>query len=166
MRIWRRRRLRMRPRLIPTCDRMTPALAFLQTVLLSMCGPGADRFAGPVAEAAELYDIDPRVIVSQMRQESTCDPEATGALGEIGLMQLKRGTRATQGYDKLTDKQLRRPALNIRLGARHLRFCMDRCGGSVSGALCLYKGLRKSRKTGLCRECSYAGAILARITES
>ena len=101
-----------------------------------------------------------------MRQESHCDPTATGRLGELGLMQIKRNTLATAGYDKLSDEELRAPALNVRLGARHLRRCLNKCGGAMAGALGMYSGLAKSKRTGQCRESKYSWAILARIAES
>ena len=135
--------------------------------LFQLCGVAATDFAEDVVHAAKRYDLDPRLLVSMMRQESHCNPEATGALGEIGIMQLKRNTWATSGYNKLTDKQLRKPRINIMLGARHIYRCLQKCGGSLAGALGLYSGLRKNKKTGQCREnVKYGGAILARIAES
>jgi soluble lytic murein transglycosylase-like protein len=142
-------------------------LAAISMFLFQVCGASAIDYAKDVARAAKRYDLDPRVLISMMKQESGCDPNATGALGEIGQMQLKRGTWATSGYNKLTDEQLRKPRINIMLGARHLYRCLQKCDGWLAGALGLYTGLRKSRKTGLCREnVKYGGAILARIAES
>jgi len=136
-------------------------LTVLVSIFLShICGPHSVGYAKDVVRAAERYMVNPFVLVSQMRQESRCNPNATGKLGELGLLQLKRNTIATRGYDRLTDTQLRRPALNIRLGARYLRRCLDKCGGAIAGALSLYKGLR--RVEGICQNSSYAAAIIAR----
>jgi soluble lytic murein transglycosylase-like protein len=142
-------------------------LAAISMFLFQLCGSSAIDYAKDVAHAAKKYNLDSRVLVSMMRQESHCDQNATGALGEIGLFQLKRNTWATSGYNKLTDKQLRKPRINIMLGARHLYRCLQKCDGWIAGALGMYSGLRKSKKTGLCRENKkYGGAILARIAES
>ena len=134
--------------------------------LVSLCGWDAADYAGDVASAARRYDLDPRLVAATMWRESRCDPDATSAKGAVGLMQLKPRTWATAGYDRLTEAQLRRPALNILLGARHLRRCLDRCGGFLAGALGLYSGLRKSRRTGQCRASAYSDDILARMGES
>lgn len=142
-------------------------LATVSMFLFQLCGPAATDFAEQIVRSAKQYDLDPRILVSMMRQESHCDPDATGALGELGLFQLKRNTWATSGYNKLTDKQLRKPRINIMLGARHLYRCLQKCDGWMAGALGMYSGLRKSRRTGECREnVKYGGAILARIAES
>jgi soluble lytic murein transglycosylase-like protein len=141
-------------------------LAPISMFLASLCGWGAMDYAKPVARAAAEFNLDPRIIISMMRQESGCDPRATGKLGELGLMQLKRNTWATSGYNKLTEAQLRSPRINIRLGARHLYRCLLKCGGDLPGALGLYSGLSINKETGRCRASNYSWSILARIGES
>lgn len=143
-------------------DSMTTA-AVVALMLTNLCGQSAAKYAPHVIRAAEKYNHDPRVLVSMMKQESGCDPKATGALGELGQMQLKKFTWATKGYDHLSDARLRRPSINIRLGARHLHNCLLKCNGSLAGALGLYKGFRR-RKDGSCKEdSSYSREILARV---
>lgn len=137
--------------------------ALVSAMLINLCGVSAAKYTPHVIRAAERYDLDPRLLVSSMRQESDCDPNATGALGELGQMQLKRFTWATKGYDHLSDEELRKPSINIRLGARHIRNCLRKCGGSLAGALGLYKGIKR-RKDKTCREdSSYSREILARV---
>src|SRR5512143_2613414 len=125
---------------------MSLAATIVAAFLMNLCGPRAWIYTKPVMVAAAKYNLDPLVLASMQRQESHCNPKATGALGELGQYQIKRGTRATMGYEHLSDEQLRRPAINTRLGARHLRFCLDFCDGDLPGALGLYKGLPKSKK--------------------
>lgn len=143
------------------------SLKIITMLLVSFCGRHAASYAHDVVRAVEKYrDVDPRVLASMMRQESHCDRRVTGKLGELGQMQLKRNTWATSGYNHLSDKQLRRPSLNILLGARHLHRCLLKCNGDLPGALGMYSGLSKDKKTGRCRASSYSWAILARIGES
>ena len=138
-------------------------LAAISMFLLQLCGQSATHYAKDVLAAAKKYDLSAFVLVSMMRQESHCNPAATGRLGELGLMQIKRRTLATAGFDHLSDEKLRDPALNIRLGARHLRRCLNRCGDDfLGGALGLYSGLAPRR--GICRESSYSHEILARLS--
>jgi soluble lytic murein transglycosylase-like protein len=138
-------------------------MELIALLLADLCGvPRAGAWAEHVERAAHHFRVDARVLVSQMVQESTCRQDAVGALGEQGLMQLKRHTVATRGHDRLTDAQLRAPALNIWLGARHLRWALDKCDGDLLGALNVYKGFPKRK--GVCRrDSSYGHAILARI---
>jgi soluble lytic murein transglycosylase-like protein len=140
------------------------SVAAISMFLFQLCGWNATDYAGDVVHAAKRYDLDPRLLVSMMFQESRCKPDATGKLGELGLMQLKRDTWALSGYNHLPDSELRMPALNIMLGARHLRRCLKKCGGFLAGALGLYSGL--GMRKGVCRASSYSWGILARLAES
>jgi len=139
-------------------------IAAISAFLVQLCGSHAAVYAHYVVQFGERYEVDPRIVASMMLQESSCDPNATGALGELGLMQIKRGTRATAGYDHLSDEKLREPRTNIMLGVRYLRRCLEKCAGSIAGALSLYKGI--ARKGGVCRDSVYARDIMARIAES
>jgi soluble lytic murein transglycosylase-like protein len=138
--------------------------AAISMFLVQLCGWPAADYASDVARAAKRYDLDPFVLVSMIRQESHCKPTATGRLGEIGLMQIKRNTLATAGHDRLSDEALREPRLNIMLGARHLHRCLKRCGGALAGALGLYSG--RKLKDGVCQESNYSRDILARLARS
>ncbi len=141
------------------------ALATIAALLMSFCGAHAKQYAAHAIRAAELYGLNPRIIASMMKQESGCLRDAVGRKNEQGLMQVKRNTIATRGYDHLSDTQLRRPALNIRLGARHLRYCLNKCNGDLPGALGMYSGLKKDRATKQCRSSSYSWEILQRAAE-
>lgn len=135
-------------------------LAEITLLLVQICGTlRAADLAPHVQAASDDWHVPATVLVSQIRQESGCDVNATGKLGEIGLMQLKLGTWALDGYHHKSAREIRKPALNIWLGARHVRRCWDKCTSS-HGALSLYKGI--PRKKGVCRNSSYARTILQR----
>ena len=75
-------------------------------------------------ESSKSNGLDPVLVASLIRQESNFNPRATSPVGARGLMQLmppvgRTLARATaiQGY---TDEALYDPAVNIRLGTRHL----------------------------------------------
>lgn len=145
---------------------MGTLITLVAAFLVQLCGPHAKVYTKHVMRAAELYRVSPFLLVSMEAQESRCNPSATGKLGELGQFQLKRGTRATMGYEHLSDTQLRQPAINTRLGARHLRFCLNFCDGDIAGALGLYSGVPKSKLTGRCRVSNYSRDILSRVPDS
>lgn len=82
-----------------------------------------------VVQEAARYQIDPAILAAVLRHESGFNPHARGARGEIGLGQIYRGTKASRGYDHLTDQQLEAPEVNVRLAARHLAWAQSKCGG-------------------------------------
>lgn len=117
------------------------------------------RLLAPVIlrEAAN-YDLDPVLLAAVAWKESSFNRTARGAALEIGYMQIKRGTRATKGYDDLSDQALMNPRLNFHLGARHLAHVRDVCFGrwGVTDPLAwlsVYSGRR-------CRSSAYSMAIV------
>jgi soluble lytic murein transglycosylase-like protein len=92
--------------------------------------PEYDRM---VMEAAKRNGIDPRLIISVMRQESGFNPRARSYKGACGLMQLMPATARRFGVSKIFD-----PAENIEGGARYLRFLLDMFAGDVELALAAY----------------------------
>lgn len=120
----------------------------------------ARQLAPIVVAAAARYQLDPRLLVAVVRNESRFRVDARGAKGELGLAQVKRNTMATRGYDHLPDGALLRPALNLKLGARHLARCRRICGGMAAPPeryLSVYNGRR------YCRPSLYSKRVLARI---
>ena len=120
----------------------------------------AAQLAPLVVKAAVRYRIEPKILVAVVRNESSFRPTARGALGELGLCQLKRETMATRGFDHLSDEALMDPALNLRLGARHLARARRICGGHAAPAaawLSVYNGRKK------CRPSAYSTRVLSRL---
>ncbi len=77
-----------------------------------------------LVESSKAYGLDPVLVASLIRQESNFNPRATSPVGARGLMQLMPAVGRTlaqataiPGY---TDESLYEPAVNIRLGTRHL----------------------------------------------
>lgn len=80
------------------------------------------------------------VVAGDMWNESTMRVEAIGALGEVGLMQLKRGG-AVQGEDlKLSRAELAVPDTNVRIGTGYMRKVHATCKGGPSRWLSRYNG--------------------------
>lgn len=75
-------------------------------------------------QAAGQLTIDPNLVLAIIWQESYGRPDAGGAAGEIGLMQLLPSTAADFGVSNPAD--LYDPATNIRAGVRYLAYCFDR----------------------------------------
>lgn len=63
---------------------------------------------------APVYNIDPVVAKAVVKVESNYNPNAQGAVGEVGLFQIR------PEYSRLTEEQLTHPILNIHEGLRKL----------------------------------------------
>jgi soluble lytic murein transglycosylase-like protein len=86
-----------------------------------------------IAEAAEKYNLDPRMIKAVMETESAFDAMAVSPVGALGLMQLMPEVAAELGaVDPLDPRQ------NIMAGARYLRQLLDAHRGNVKLALASY----------------------------
>ena len=86
-----------------------------------------------IAEAAEKYDLDARMIKAVMQAESAFDSMAVSPVGALGLMQLMPDVAEELGADDPMD-----PRQNIMAGARHLRQLLNSHGGNVKLALASY----------------------------
>lgn len=69
----------------------------------------------------EAHDIDWRLILAQMYQESRFDPQARSFAGARGLMQLMPATARELGVTDITD-----PEQNVGGGVKYLRSLIDR----------------------------------------
>lgn len=81
---------------------------------------GVDRrLAAIITRQARDAGVEPAMAFGMIAIESGFDPRAIGREGERGLMQIKPAT--ARGYDRrITAQALHDPALNVRLGLRHL----------------------------------------------
>jgi len=86
-----------------------------------------------IIEAAEAYDLDPRLIRSVVEVESAFNPKAVSPAGAKGLMQLRpilaRELRVHNPFD---------PRQNVMGGARYLRRLLDMHEGDIRLALASY----------------------------
>jgi hypothetical protein len=86
-----------------------------------------------VHEAAGRYDVDPDLLLAVIMAESRFDPVAMSKKGAKGLMQLMPITA-----DALDVENVYSPEENVKAGARHLKWLLDRFDGDVSLALAAY----------------------------
>jgi soluble lytic murein transglycosylase-like protein len=86
-----------------------------------------------VEEAAARHGLDPCLIFSVMRAESSFNRTAISPKGASGLMQLMPATAIRFGVKNIFD-----PRENVFGGARYLRWLLDRFNGDVRLALAGY----------------------------
>ncbi|MGG0410541.1 lytic transglycosylase domain-containing protein [Peribacillus simplex] len=86
-----------------------------------------------ISQAASLYNLPEKLIMSVIKQESNFNPEATSYAGATGLMQLMPATAKSLGVDVATD-----PEQNIMGGSKYLSQMMTRYDGDIRVALAAY----------------------------
>ena len=86
-----------------------------------------------VHEAAALNGLDPCLVLSVMRAESSFNRTAISVKGASGLMQLMPATATRFGVKNIFD-----PRENVFGGTRYLRWLLDRFSGDVRLALAGY----------------------------
>ena len=96
-----------------------------------------------ISTYAEKYSLDPYLVQSIMRCESSNDPKAVSSVGAIGLMQIMPDTGEWIGHkidpelayslDMLED-----PATSIEYGCWYLRFLSDRFSGRTMEIIAAY----------------------------
>jgi len=121
----------------------------LVDLILAQCTlPPPAGYAGMVIEAAEEFNINPRMLNTVVVQETRCNHGAVGAQGEIGLVQLHPGVwshpynwswlSTDLAWDGL--EEARDPYENLRSGAWLLRINLRLSGGDIREALTRYNG--------------------------
>lgn len=90
-----------------------------------------------IVEAAQRYGVDPDLIRSIMGVESDGNPDARGAAGEVGLMQVMPAT-ARSVDPSVSTSDLWDPITNIDVGAHYLANQLARYGGDVAKAVSAY----------------------------
>jgi soluble lytic murein transglycosylase-like protein len=95
--------------------------------------PAALAYNDAIAEAAELYNLDPNLIRAIISAESAFNPFAVSRVGAQGLMQLMPAV--AEELDVLDPFD---PRQNIFGGAKYLRWLLDRHDGNVNLAVASY----------------------------
>lgn len=85
-----------------------------------------------IREAANRYQVDPRLVAAVAQTESGGNQEAVSPAGAVGVMQLMPETAAGLGVNPYDKRQ------NIEGGAKYLRQMMDTFGGDVQKAVAAY----------------------------
>ena len=133
-------------------------LSEARQAVAALC-PGRMELAPAFASAAQKHDLPPALLVAMSRNEATCNTLAVGRKGERGLLQLKPGTRAA---GTVPVDQLFVPAVNLRLGAKHLKRCLKLCG-DIRAALGVYAGNRTCSQG---RASGYARRVLGFMAQA
>ena len=95
--------------------------------------PATIAYNDTIAEAANLYRLDPNLIRAIIRAESAFNPFAVSRAGAQGLMQLMPAVA-----DELDVLDPFDPRQNIFGGARYLRWLLDRNDGNLDLAVASY----------------------------
>lgn len=120
------------------------------------CGARARRMAALFVRAGTAHHLDPWLLVALAIRESGANPDAVGARGELGLLQLHPESRAGRLATRLcAESPGECPWILVDAASRVLRASIDRCGDEGRG-LVRYHG-------GRCGEPdAYARSVLAR----
>ncbi|PVG01871.1 glycoside hydrolase family 23 protein, partial [Serendipita vermifera] len=107
----------------------------LRDILNSGGGPfnACRDYVDHFEDAARDTNLPSSLLASIAMQESSCNPNATGRAGEIGMMQVTGEKCPSNGncYDART---------NIYIGANYLRGRIDANGGNIVQAMGEYNG--------------------------
>jgi peptidoglycan lytic transglycosylase len=112
------------------------ALVFAGIVLcLRWWGPGREHSQDrPILAAARHYGVDPALVKAVVWRESWFHPRARGRKGEIGLMQIRRGTALAwakaERMRRFRLDWLFDPAINTLAGAWYLKTLLRRYAGT------------------------------------
>lgn len=94
-------------------------------------------YSGLISSYASAYGVPYGLAKAVVRVESNFRPNARGAAGEIGLMQLKLSTARMMGYSG-SAKGLYHPETNIKYGMKYLAKAHKLGGGSTCGTILKY----------------------------
>lgn len=96
-----------------------------------------------IRHSAEEFSLDPYLVLSIMRCESSFKPEAVSNRGAIGLMQVMPDTGEWIAHkldldDSYLESQLYEPALNVRFGCWYLQFLSGRFSNNIKQMVAAY----------------------------
>ncbi|MEN9826756.1 MAG: hypothetical protein RI953_2501 [Pseudomonadota bacterium] len=92
------------------------------------------KFRNEIAQQAAY--IDPALVFSLIRQESSFNPKATSPVGARGLMQVMPNT--ARKIDRKRNLDLYDPNTNIRIGSKYLNILWKKHGGDYSRLIASY----------------------------
>ena len=100
-------------------------------------------YTGLIKTYATQYELDPYLVQSIMRCESSNDPSVVSKVGAIGLMQIMPDTGTWIAHkldldDVYTEQMLYEPETNIEFGCWYLRFLSGRFDGDAKKMIAAY----------------------------
>jgi len=99
-----------------------------------------NRHRRVASQMAERYGVDPEVFTRLIARESSWDPNAKGANGELGYTQIMLETGIDPGYGVKPINDRNDPIDNLRFGAEYLGALLREYDGDYSKALMAYNG--------------------------
>ena len=128
--------------LVLLCGLISFAFCFAPSLLFKPMYPL--RYEEEITASASEHGVDPYLVASVIRSESSWDPEALSSQGAVGLMQLMPETAedmvvkgfvddAVYPVDRLTD-----PAVNIEYGCAYLSYLLSYFNGATDRAIAAY----------------------------
>ncbi len=115
---------------VPTDQRFRPAESQARRLLHRA---SAEEVTEAVERYAWQFQLHPALLLAVIKAESDFNPTVISRSGAVGLMQLIPETAIRHGVQNLYDT-----GDNIRGGARHLRYLLDRFNGNVRLAVAAY----------------------------
>lgn len=115
---------------VPTDDRFEPAEPRVRRLRVRA---SAEEVETAVERHAWQYKLHPALLLAVIKAESDFNPTVISRSGAVGLMQLIPETAIRHGVRNLYDTDD-----NIRGGARHLRYLLDRFNGNMRLAVAAY----------------------------
>ena len=94
-------------------------------------------FIDLIEKKAKEAELDPVLVLSLMKQESSFEVSASSSAGAQGLMQIMP-TTAQEVFPEVLRSDLSQAEMNIRLGTRYLAKLMARFNGNIAYALAAY----------------------------
>jgi len=106
-----------------------------------------------IESASKQFRLDPDLIRAFIKQESNWKADATRYEPKLkdtsyGLMQVLHGTAKWVGDNtEITAAQLSQPVVNIMLGAKYLRYLLDKYKQNLNDAIASYNAGKPYRTT-------------------
>jgi soluble lytic murein transglycosylase-like protein len=110
-----------------------PADASVGSYSATSAGSSTSQFAGMIEQAAEKYNVNPKLINAVIKAESGYNPSVVSSCGAVGLMQLMPGTAKSLGVADSYN-----PAENIDGGVKFLSQLLNHYNGDVEKAVAAY----------------------------
>jgi hypothetical protein len=122
-----------------------------------------NRHRRVASQMAERYGVDPEVFTRLIARESSWDPNAKGANGELGYTQIMLETGIDPGYGVKPISDRNDPIDNLRFGAEYLGALIEYYDGDYSKALMAYNGGAGNVNKGTVSDAAqkYAAAVMS-----